>query len=291
MPLHAPENTQIFGIFGNPIRHTLSPQMHNAAFEALGISGTYLPFEVQPGQLEKAVDAIVPLGIRGVNVTIPYKEKVIPFLDQIDPGAKKIGAVNTIKNHSGRLIGFNTDGEGFIASLLEIEADPVGMSVILLGAGGAAKGVAVALLSAGVSEIIIMARNEASGSGLADRLKGLSSRPKISSIGFDLEKRVPIPKGSQILLVNTTPLGMRKGDPIPFPPSLIKPDWVVSDLIYRPFETPLLVEAKTIGAKIVPGFGMLLHQGALAFKIWTSLDPPIPVMRKSLRKALSNTGQ
>ena len=286
-PCRPSGRTQIFGIFGYPVRHTLSPQMHHAAFEALGLQNAYLPFEVHPDQLKKAVESIVPLGIRGVNVTIPHKKNVIPFLDQIDPEAKKMGAVNTIKNEAGRLIGFNTDGRGFVASLREAGVDPAGMTVLLIGAGGAARGLSVALLDAGVSEMHILARRAEAGLRLAEHLKSFSPGFKISSQGFDVRNQI-VKGNTPVLLINTTPLGMGTEDPLPFPLSQIGATWVIADLIYRPYETPLLTEAKKIGALTVPGLGMLLHQGALAFEIWTGHLPPIEIMRQALLDAFSS---
>ncbi len=277
--------TGVFGIMGKPIRHTLSPQMHMAAFEALCLDNIYLPFTVQPEQLKKAVDAIVPLGIRGLNITIPHKEAVLPLLDEIAPEALGIGAVNTIEGSSGRLIGHNTDGKGFVRSLLEAGVDPAGMSVFMLGAGGAAKGVAISLLNAGVSEMIILARRQEKGAELAKRLCAISPRSQVTVAAFRPEKGQTSTTGRPILLINTTPLGMKTGDPLPFPPENIQSDWVVADLIYNPYETPLLIAAKQIGALTVPGLGMLLHQGVLAFEIWTKQKPPVEVMRKALFQA------
>ena len=280
--------TKTLGIFGDPISHTLSPVMQNAAFEALGLPYRYLPFQVRPENLKKAVQAIIPLGMQGVNVTLPHKEAVIPFLDSVEGEAQKTGAVNTIETASNRLIGHNTDGKGFLASLFERSIDPSGKRVILVGAGGAARGVAIALLSAGVSEIILVARSAERGKELARCLAALSSRLKISVRGMDFEKEPLSERERSTLLINTTPLGMKEKDPLPFPPSLLSPGWIVADLIYRPHETPLLGAAKKAGAKTVPGIGMLLYQGALAFEIWTKEKPPLEVMREALNNALAS---
>lgn len=288
-PVQPTGDTQVFGIFGWPVRHTLSPQMQHAAFLAAGLQAAYLPFEVHPAQLQKAVASIRALGIKGVNVTLPHKEAVLSFLDEIDPEAEKIGAVNTIKNDAGRLIGYNTDGKGYLASLSEMGVDPAGKTVILLGAGGAAKGVALALIGAGVREMIIRVRRAEAGAALADHLKTVSGDCDITLAAFDDPKDRALKTAQPVLLINSTPLGMKPGDPLPFPPSLIKPDWVVSDLIYRPFETALLAAAKEMGAKTAPGLGMLLHQGTLAFEIWTALKPPIQAMRRALLDALPDT--
>ncbi|MBN4054397.1 shikimate dehydrogenase [Nitrospira defluvii] len=279
--------TQVFGIFGHPITHTFSPQMHFAAFEALDLQNVYLPFDVHPKQLKKAVESIIPLGIKGVNVTIPHKENVIPYLDQLTPEARATGAVNTIEITSDRLIGHNTDGLGFVKSLFEKNIDPCGMSVLIIGSGGAAKGIAISLLSAGVSEIVITARNPKKREALATRLRDYAPKSKISVFGFNTEGTPPIRSKQPLLLVNSTPLGMQPGDPLPFPPKYIDPDWVVADLIYRPNETPLLIAAKKVGAETISGLGMLLYQGAIAFEIWTKEKPPVKIMRKALLQALS----
>ncbi|MFQ5597017.1 MAG: shikimate dehydrogenase [Nitrospiria bacterium] len=277
--------TKVFGIFGKPISHSLSPQMHLAAFQSLGLPCIYLPFEVDPRHLKKAVGSVVPLGLQGLNITIPHKQSVLGLLDELDPAAAKIGAVNTIEIRSGRLIGHNTDGKGYLASLYENNIDPGGMPVILVGAGGAARGVAVTLLFAGVSDMTIMARNLKKGEALAGDLGALSPKSKVSAVS--IEKVQTISKDGPLLLINTTPLGMDEKDPFPFPPSQIGPGWIVSDLIYDPYETPLLLAAKKIGARTIPGLGMLLHQGVLAFEIWTKEKPPVDVMRKTLLKALT----
>lgn len=280
--------TGIFGIFGHPITHTLSPQMHMAAFEVLKLDNVYLPFSVRPEQLNKAIAGIIPLGIRGLNITIPHKESVLPFLDDITPEAVGMGAVNTIEVSSGRLIGHNTDGKGFVKSLFEAGVDPSGMSVFILGAGGAAKGVAIALLDAGVSELVILVRQQEKGAELAKRLCSISPQTQVSVIEFN-PKTLPASTGGRpVLLINTTPLGMKTGDPLPFPPEKIHATWVVADLIYNPYETPLLLAAQKIGALTVPGLGMLLHQGVLAFEIWTKQKPPIEVMQKALFQAFTD---
>ncbi len=278
--------SKLYGIFGHPIQHSLSPQMHQAAFKDLGLQNLYLPFDVHPKLLKKAVDALIPLGFHGLNITIPHKETVMPFLDQIDREATRIGAVNTIEVRSGRLIGHNTDGKGFITSLNEENVDPAALAVILIGAGGAAKGVAVSLLSAGVSKMTLLVRQVNKGETLGKQLQALSPRSDISVRGMQEKKPPPMGDNRPVLLINATPLGMHEDDPLPFPEEWIKADWVVSDLIYRPHETPLLLSAKNKGAKTVSGMGMLLHQGALSFEIWTGIKPPTKVMHKALLKGL-----
>ncbi len=272
----------IFGIFGYPIGHSKSPAMHNAAYLALGLPHIYLPFGVPPNRLKEAITAMGVLGIRGINVTRPHKEAVIPYLDRLTDAAEKIGAVNTIEIARGKRIGHNTDGFGFLKSLSEAKIDPTGARVILLGAGGAARGVAVALLTARISELIIHARSLKRGQILAEQLSAHFRKIKIKSVPFNKKDF----GAHSTLLINTTPLGMKKDDPLPYPPDCLYPTWVVADLIYSPSQTGLLAAAAKIGAKIVPGFGMLLHQGALSFEIWTKKKAPIEVMRAALKKAM-----
>lgn len=278
--------TKVFGIFGFPVGHSLSPWMQNAAFEARRLPYRYLPFEVPPDGLERAVRAILPLGIKGINVTIPHKETIIPFLDRLTPEAEKSGAVNTVEVASGALIGHNTDGKGFVASLLEKKVDPAGKRVLLLGAGGAARGVAVALTEAGAEEIILINRTPARAKNLADRLTSLHPRLKTSLLGADFKKSDLDSGGKPVLLVNATPLGRGKRDPLPFPEPFLDSSWTVADLIYRPDETPLLLAAKRRGAKTIPGIGMLLHQGAFSFEIWTGEKAPIEEMREALARGM-----
>lgn len=280
--------TCVFGIFGHPIAHTLSPPMQNAAFEARNLDAVYLPFEINPAYLKNAVASILPLGIKGVNITIPHKEAIIPFLDSLDEEARKVGAVNTVEVSSGRLIGHNTDGRGYVASLTALDIDLAGQRVLMIGAGGAAKGVAIAVLSSGISELILVVRRLDRGKALAERLAALFPHVPITVVGMNAERHTFQQKGRATLLINCTPLGMKRDDPVPFPPSWIEPHWVVSDLVYRPAETPLLCAAKEAGALTVSGIGMLLHQGALAFEIWTQEKAPLTVMKEALEDTLSS---
>lgn len=279
--------TRIFGIFGDPVSHSLSPLMHNAAFDALSLPCRYLPFNVSTEGLERAARGILPLGIKGINVTIPHKEAIIPFLDQLSLGAQKSGAVNTIEVSAGALIGHNTDGSGFVASLLDSGVDPPGKNVILLGAGGAARGVAVGLLENGVRNITLINRHLKRAEALAEQLISITPDLKIRLLESDFKGGFPQIE-PPVLLINATPLGMQKSDSLPFPEAFIDPLWTVADLIYRPFETPFLIAARKRGAKVIPGIGMLLHQGALSFEIWTKMKAPIEAMRAALALAVES---
>lgn len=283
--------SKIFGILGYPIHHTLSPIMQNAAFDGLSLPCHYLQFEVHPDHLERAVRGIIPLDIHGLNITLPHKEAVIPYLDELAGTAKQMGAVNTIARRGDALIGHNTDGEGFIRSLTEAGIDPSGKRVLLLGAGGVARSVSFSLAETGVSEMVFITRNKDRGEGLAKALRSLFPGLKISVVPSDLTADGHLvwhpAEHLPTILVNATPLGMKKEDPLPFPESSLRPGWVVVDLVYRPRETPLLRSAKRVGAQGVPGIGMLLHQGALAFEIWLKEKAPLSLMREALERALA----
>lgn len=275
--------TKIVGIFGYPIEHTFSPLMHNAAFSALGLDYSYIPFEVRPEDLKSAVESIRSLNIRGVNITVPHKEAVIKYLDELSKEAKLIGAVNTIENRGGKLIGHNTDGRGFIKSLLEDAKTRVkGKRILLLGAGGAGKGVAVSCALEGAPEIIIANRTIKKAEELAKYLKRNFKKTKFSAIPLERHK---LAKGIACadILISATSIGLKGKGLLPISQKDLHRDLVIYDLIYNPRITPLLKIAGRVGVKkAVNGLGMLIHQGALAFQIWTGKKPPVDVMKKAV---------
>lgn len=274
--------TKIIGIFGHPIEHTMSPYMHNSAFEALGLHYCYIPFDIDPKDLEICVRSVIPLGIKGVNITIPFKTQVIPYLDEMNSDAKLIGAVNTIETREGRLIGHNTDGKGFINAFNE----EIGIQIserrfVIIGAGGAARAVAFALAAEGAKTIIIVNRTLLKGKRLAeDLLKNFPSL-KVPALGLDPNKISNLIIDGDII-INTTSVGMKRSDPSIILPDALRPSMVVCDLIYNPPETPLLRIAKNIGIRYMNGLGMLIHQGALSFEIWTGLPAPVDIMKEAL---------
>jgi len=273
-------STKIVGIFGYPVEHTASPCMHNAAFEALGLNWVYLPFEVTPENLELAVKAISPLNIQGVNLTIPHKKDTVPFLDGLSPEAKFIGAVNTIVKKNNKLIGHNTDGQGFIKSLEENKISVSGKKILILGAGGASFGISRELILKGADKLFVANRTLKK----AEDLKKMLDEIEVLPLEKDSLKSAL--KDTNIV-INTTSIGMKKDDP-----SLIDDDYLTSsieavvDIIYNPPETKLLRIAKNKGIKTINGLGMLLHQGALSFQLWTGKKAPIGVMRKALYKKI-----
>lgn len=263
--------TRIAALFGYPVEHSKSPCMQNAAFAETGIDGCYVAFSVPPEELPGAVQGIRSLGLLGVNLTVPHKEAVIPLLDEIDPEASFIGAVNTVVNRSGRLVGFNTDGRGFMRSLAEAGIDVSGKRVLLLGAGGAARAVGYYLAQEAAS-IVIVNRTKGKAEALAADLNRVRS---VVSVAEHVARFEEVD-----LVVNTTSLGLKAGDAVPVDTALLSRRHAVCDLIYH--ETPLLQGAAAAGAKVLNGSGMLLWQGALAFELWTGIPAPVAVMRKAL---------
>ena len=263
--------TKITGIFGYPVEHTLSPSMHNAAFEHLGLDYCYLPFSVRPDYLGQAVEGIRALGMTGVSVTVPHKEAVMPFLDEISIEAEFIGAVNTIINSAGKLTGFNTDGRGFMRSIAENGIDLSGKKVLIVGAGGAARAVSY-YLSEKAESLFIYNRNR-------ERLNVLVS--DLSKLRSNVTAKADIDNISGVdIIINATSLGMKTEDPLPVSPGLLHKNHVVCDLIYK--KTRLLEAAADRGCKTMDGLGMLLYQGVLAFELWTSINPPIEIMKNAL---------
>ena len=278
--------TKIVGIFGHPIHQSLSPIMHNAAFEALGLDYKYLAFDVKPEMLRKGVEAIKALQILGVNVTLPHKEKVVRYLDQLSPEARLIGAVNTIEYREGHLIGHNTDGLGFIRAFQETFGLSVeGKRVLLLGAGGAARAVAMQLVGEGVSEVIIANRTYARARRVVKAIG--ESFPGTSALAIRLQSESLEKICSRAdILINATSIGMVSDKPLPIGPMVFRPSMLICDLAYNPPFTPFLKMASQAGCKTMNGVGMLLHQGAQAFRIWLGQEAPLSIMRAALEQVL-----
>ena len=282
--------TQIVGIFGDPIAHTLSPAMHNAAFAALGLDWVYVPIRVRSRDLEDAVRGIRAMGWAGINVTIPHKEKVVRFVDRLSPEARLTGAVNTIVAGPRGLSGHNTDGRGFVAALArERRFRPAGRRVVILGAGGAARGIAVALLRGGAGELVILNRTSRRAAALARHLARAFPRARIAGGPLTADRAAQAFEGAD-LLVNATPVGMGRTSHRGLPLARLPRRAIVSDIVYRPARTPLLTRAAACGLRTQDGLGMLLHQGAEAFTLWTGRPAPLRVMRRALRRALARAG-
>jgi len=284
--------TEIYGILGHPVKHTLSPILHNAAFKALGLDCCYLSFDVKPGDLKKGIQGLTALGIKGFNLTIPHKETVIDFLDEVTAEALQIGAVNTVLVRQGRLIGHNTDGPGFVRSFSEETGVSLkGKQVLLLGAGGAARAVAFQLAKEGIKSLLVINRTLSSAKVLVRDLEKKFTNVSwlanaLTSKVWDLIAQDPVLQRVDII-INSTSVGMRPNDPLIIPGSFLNQRQVVCDLIYLPSKTRLLSAAEAVGAKAINGLGMLLHQGALAFELWTGKKAPIVLMKGAIKSHLT----
>ena len=277
---------RICGVIADPIGHTVSPAMHNAAFEQAGIDYLYVPFQVKKEELGKAIAGMRALNIRGLNVTIPHKVAVIPFLDDLDDLAQRIGAVNTIVNDDGVLKGYNTDATGFLRALLERGVEPKGKTVVILGAGGASRAISLTLAERG-SNLIILNRTWDKAKEQADRISQLCQR-EVQTLELNKENLAKALNKADIL-VNTTSVGMNPDiEETPVTADLIKPPVIVFDIVYNPIKTRLLREAEAAGAETISGIDMLVWQGALAFEKWTGLKAPVKVMREAAIKALQD---
>lgn len=278
--------TKHLGIIGYPLGHSLSPVFQQAALDHLGIDARYERWETPPDALVDRVRSLRASDVLGANVTVPYKETVIPMLDALDEWARLVGAVNTIVNQAGRLMGYNTDSYGFLEGLREAGFSPKGIAVLLLGAGGAARGVALALAREGAALIAIANRTASRAEALAAEVACHGPRVETLPLAGDALRRVA--QRSQ-LIVNTTTLGMKHsaGEACsPLAAAWIPSGALVYDLVYNPLETPLLREARRAGARVQAGLSMLVHQGAASFRLWTGREAPVDVMMAAARRAL-----
>lgn len=278
--------TKLLGLMGRPVEHSLSPQMHNAAFRREGLDFVYVAMDVDPEELPEAVRGAAALGFRGFNLTMPHKERVIPLLDEIDGAAEVSGAVNTVVIEGSKLSGYNTDGSGMLEACREAGAGVFGKTVVLLGAGGAASAVSFALQDEGAKEIHIFNRNAERAENLAAKLEKSGERAKVRAHPLEaLESSDLAPD----ILVNTTSLGMKSGDSLPVSESYLKtlPErTVVADAVYLPGDrTRLLRLAAGLGLRVLDGQRMLLYQGVHAQKLWTGLEPNVAVMDEQLPRS------
>ena len=276
--------TRVAAVIGDPVRHSLSPVLHNAAFRSLDLDWAFLAFEVPAGSAAAAVGAMRVLGIEGLSVTMPHKEDVPRAVDRLSPTAARLQSVNCVHLDGGELVGENTDGAGLIDALRNDEGFvAAGARCLVVGAGGAARAVVLALAEAGAAEVGVVNRTPAraeSAAGLAGEVGRVS--PIEAAADADL-------------VVNATPVGMAGADgessgSSAVPPSLLRPGQVVVDLVYHPLRTPLLLAARERGATAVTGLGMLIHQAAHAFRLWTGEDPPLEAMSAAALGALAHDG-
>jgi shikimate dehydrogenase len=272
--------TSVFGIIGDPVEHSLSPAMHNAAFEKLCLDNIYVPFHVKAEELEDAIKGADAMGIRGLNVTIPHKSEVINYLDYLDIAAGLIGAVNTIEFGENGAVGHNTDGIGAVRAIEEITSVK-NKKFLILGAGGAARAVSFQLFLSGAKDLTISNRTLEKAEELReDLVDKLDSDVKVTDMGSDLEQELT----DTDILINTTPIGMYPNinqKPL-ITADMMHKGLIVNDIVYNPVKTGLILEAEKAGAKTIYGIKMLMYQGVESFKIWTGIEPPIEVFERAL---------
>jgi shikimate dehydrogenase len=271
--------TRLLALIGQPVSHSLSPAMHNAAFAEDGLDFVYVCLDVDPEDLLAAVRGAAALKLRGFNVTMPHKRAMVPLVDELDDGARVSGAVNTVVIDGPILRGYNTDGGGMVMACLEAGIDLLNRRVLLVGAGGAAAAIAVAFGEAGIGELHIANRSMEHATELQDKLRG-AGIDKVESHPLDaLESLVP----EADVVVNATSLGMRDGDPLPFPVELLTDSAAVCDAVYRPgTETTLVRLARERSTRVATGDRMLLYQGVLAQQLWTGREPNVEAMDRAI---------
>lgn len=276
---------RVYGIFGWPVWHTRSPVMQNAALAALNMDAAYVPFSVPPSRLADAVNGLTAMGIRGVNITLPHKRAIIPLLDEVDRDATAIGAVNTVVQKGKRLLGTNTDAQGLVRALREEGFKPRGTKIIVVGSGGAARAAVAGLGKAGASQIVIAARNPKRADELIADLTKAVGKTKLTTIALADKKTAPY-KDADLLVQATSatlddgPRASRFAATLPL--GALPKHAIVTDVVYTPRVTTVLRAAAKQELKTVDGIGMLLHQGAIAFELWTGRDAPLDVMRAAL---------
>lgn len=275
--------TRLVGFFANPAKHSISPAMHNAAFKERNLDACYLAFEIEKNQLPESIQALRVLKMLGANISMPFKSEVVAYMDDLSPSAKLIGAVNTVINRDGKLIGDNTDGKGYMASLKELDVDVVGKTMTLLGGGGAAVAIIAQAALDGVEKIFVGIRNPQEKKDFAKKIAEIHAQTSCDLDVFDLADAAKLQAAidQSVLLVNATSVGMakqKKISPVPdtinFPPELF-----VYDIIYNPRTTKFLKMAQAQGVKTSNGLPMLLYQGAIAFELWTEAEFPLEKIR------------
>lgn len=276
--------TRLAAVIGSPVRHSLSPRLHNAAFAALGLDWVYVALEVAPGDVASALAGVRALGIAGLSVTTPHKEAVAQACDRLSDDAATLGAVNCVVPVGGELVGHNTDGPGFVASVLASGATVEGARCVVLGAGGAARAISLSLARSGASDVAVVNRTAARAE---QAVAPLGATGRVVDAADPAEVAAALSAAD--VVVNATTVGM--GDPgpdeLPVDPAPLHGGQVVVDIVYRPLETPLLAAARHQGATAINGVPMLVHQAAVAFELWTGATAPVEVMSLSVADLLS----
>jgi shikimate dehydrogenase len=278
-------NTKVLGVMGDPIAHSLSPVMHNAAFSALDLDYIYLPFRVSKKDLPHALKGLVAMGMVGVNLTIPLKEEAVGLMDSLHESAERLGAVNTVINKDGHLWGYNTDGEGFWLALKRNTGEtPEGKRILIIGAGGSAQAISICAGIAKADMVGISARNPQQGEELVEKLHSFGIRSEYLLLGELTSQMTEF----YDIIVNTTPVGMYPNVDVPsvLSEKLLHTHHLVCDIVYNPRQTSLLRAAVNRGCQTMDGSGMLVYQGALAFELWTGLHAPLDLMCDVLERQL-----
>jgi shikimate dehydrogenase len=277
------------GVFGDPVAHSLSPQMQNASLEKCELEMHYAPFEIHPGELQATLELLRQRNFVGVNLTVPHKIAALKLMDEVDETARQAGAVNTIKIDHEKLRGFNTDGKGFSRAIREeFSVDLRDLRILVLGAGGAARAIALQCAKENCERLVIANRDFEKAQQLADELRPffaearvLGPVPRLQALGLD-ETAIRFQIANVDLVVNATSLGLTRADASPISSRLLAPHLMIYDTIYSEGQTAFVSAAIEAGARAANGLSMLLHQGALAFEIWFDRTAPIDVMRKAL---------
>lgn len=282
-------HTSLYGFIAKPARHSLSPLIHNTSFQALGINSVYLAFDVEQSQFENAVQSMRALPICGINVSMPYKQQIIKYLDELTPVAKQLRAVNTVINRSGRLIGDSTDGGGFINALADEQVSVKGKRVAVLGAGGAGRAIILATANEG-AEVVVFKRQNGTFNELKQRLASWSDHIRV--LPYEDEDQMAAELQQADVIVNTTNLGMVDDTRSPVSPqvmAVLHTGQIIADAIYAPLETPFLAQAKQQGCHTMNGLGMLVQQAAGSFNRWTGQKMPIDKVKNVIKQQLEHT--
>ena len=283
------------GVFGQAVAHSLSPPMHNAALQESGLAMQYARFAIAPEELKTALELLLPLDFVGMNLTVPHKVAALAFVHDIDNAAAEMGAINTIKCEDGKLRGFNTDGRGFARAIREeFAVDLRDLRILILGAGGAARAIAWQCAKENCERLVVANRDVGKAAALVEELRPLFAGPRVLGPDARLqavalqEAALRFQIANSDLVVNATPLGRNRNDPLPVPARLLEPHLMIYDIVYSTGPTRLVSRAIEAGARAANGQSMLLHQGALAFEIWFDRAAPIDKMRIALRAAATD---
>ncbi|MBU4200607.1 MAG: shikimate dehydrogenase [Verrucomicrobia bacterium] len=282
-------STKLYAVLGHPIRHSLSPVMQNAAMTALNMDAVYLAFDVPPEKLMRSLEFLGELGFSGVNLTVPLKEVAFRGIANLDESARRLGSVNTVKFTPQGLEGYSTDGEGFLRAIREVfQFSVMGRSLFILGCGGAGRAVALASVVAGADRLLLADKELSRVRKLEQEITALPRKVQVQVVAFDPTAWTQAGREAD-LVVHATPIGMHPEEASPLAADAFRPGQLVFDLIYMFPETAVMKVARERGASVSNGLGMLLHQGARSFAIWTGVEPPVDVMRRVLERGVYGT--